>query len=70
MTVDDPTIREKCTLELAYRHGMQVSRRFTTMLDNREQNAGKPLSDVEVEDLKVRFESSIYVELLTKRAGK
>jgi len=40
------------------------------MLENREQTTGKRLNDTDIEDLKVRFESSIYTELLTKRAGK
>ena len=68
MTVD--SIRDECINELACRFGLHVSHRFVIMLENREQTTGKRLNDTDIEDLKVRFESSIYTELLTKRAGK
>jgi hypothetical protein len=63
-------IKEKCIQELANRHGRQVSRRFITMLENREQAKGKPLIDSEIESLKNRFDMQIYRELLMKGAGK
>jgi hypothetical protein len=56
----------KCANELECTHGRQVSRRFLTMLENREQAEGKPLKDEEIIDLKNRFNTEIYNELLMK----
>jgi hypothetical protein len=56
----------KCANELECTHGRQVSRRFLTMLENREQANGTSLSDKEVEDLKIRFDAEIYSEILRK----
>jgi hypothetical protein len=36
------------------------------MISNREEAEGKPLSDMEIEQLKVRFNDEIYRELLMK----
>jgi len=62
--IDD--IRIKCIDELANVHGRQISRRFATMLENRENATGMSLSDVEVQNLKVRFNDEIYRELIGK----
>jgi hypothetical protein len=59
-------IREKCALELAQTHNNLISRRFLTMLENREHATSKPLTDVEIENLKVRFDEEIYRELIGK----
>jgi hypothetical protein len=58
--------KEKCIAELARIHNSLVARRFSTMISNREEAVGKPLSDIEIEQLKVRFIDEIYRELLMK----
>lgn len=58
--------KEKCAQELADRHGRQVARRFSTMISNREYATGQKFNDTEIEDLKIRFETEIYKELLMK----
>jgi hypothetical protein len=59
-------IREKCIQELTNVHGRHISHRFERMVENREHAEGKLLTDVEIEDLKIRFETEIYRELLMK----
>jgi hypothetical protein len=58
--------KEKCAQELADRHGRQVSHRFGKMLENREQSEGKTLTDEEIQNFKIQFETEIYRELLMK----
>jgi hypothetical protein len=58
--------KDECIQELFCRHGLLVSRRFESMLNNREQAEGKTLSDVEIKDLQIRFDAEIYRELLMK----
>jgi hypothetical protein len=70
MEVDKTETKKKCAKELANVHNNLISRRFLTMLSNREEATGKPLTDEEIEDLKVRFDAEIYRELLMTRAGK
>jgi hypothetical protein len=60
-------IREKCVAELTNVHGRHVSQRFERMLENREHAEGKTLTGEKVKDLKIRFDSEIYRELLGKR---
>jgi hypothetical protein len=62
--IDD--IRVKCIEEIANVHGRHASHRFERMLENRKNATGKTLTDVEVEDLKVRFNDEIYRELIGK----
>ena len=57
----------KCANELECTHGRQISRRFLTMLENRENATGKSLSDKEIEERKTRLDGEIYFELLSKR---
>ena len=66
MELNNAETKEKCANELARTHNNLISRRFLTMLSNREEATGKSLSDMEIEDLKVRFDAEIYRELLMK----
>jgi hypothetical protein len=59
-------VRDRCINELKNVHGRHVSRRFTTMLENREHAEGKSLSDKEIEHLKIQFDREIYRELIGK----
>lgn len=68
--MDNSETKEKCANELANNHNNLISRRFLTMLENREQAEGKKLTASEIEDLKIRFDEEIYRELLMTRAGK
>jgi hypothetical protein len=66
MELNNAETKEKCAQELAHTHNNLISRRFLTMLENRENATGKSLSDMEIEDLKIQFETEIYRELLMK----
>lgn len=66
MKVNNTEIKEKCIRELETKHGRHVSYRFERMLEDREQADGKSLNDAEVEELKIRFDTEIYRELLMK----
>ena len=66
MEKDNTETKEKCAKELANVHNNLISRRFLTMLENREHAEGKKLTGEEIEDLKVRFDAEIYRELIGK----
>jgi len=66
MEIDNTEIKERCAKELANVHNNLISRRFLTMLENREHAEGKKLTGEEIEDLKVRFDAEIYRELIGK----
>jgi hypothetical protein len=66
MEVNNAETKEKCIAELTRIHNSLVARRFSTMILNRENATGKSLRDMEIEDLKVRFDAEIYRELLMK----
>jgi hypothetical protein len=70
MEVNNTETKEKCIAELTIIHNSLVACRFSTMILNRENAIGKPLNDAEIEDLKVRFDDEIYLELLMSRRGK
>ena len=58
--------KERCAEELANKHGRQVAHRFSIMISNREDAFGQKFNDAEIQDMKVRFETEIYRELLMK----
>jgi hypothetical protein len=66
MEIDNTDTKERCAQELAHVHNNLISRRFLTMLSNREEATGKPLNDAEIEDLKIQFNKEIYRELIGK----
>jgi hypothetical protein len=66
MEVNDAETKERCAKELARNHNNLISKRFLTMVENREHATGKPLTDVEIENLKVLFDDEIYRELIGK----
>ena len=70
MKIDNTETKERCANELVRTHNNLISRRFLTMLSNREEATGKPLNDAEIEDLKIQFNKEIYRELIVKGAGK
>lgn len=70
MKVNNIETKEKCAEELARMHNNLISRRFLTMLENRENSTGNPLNDDEIIELKDRFNTEIYRELIAKGAGK
>lgn len=70
MELNNAETKEKCIAELTRIHNSLVARRFSTMISNRENATGETLSDEEVQDLMVRFDTEIYQELLMSRRGK